>query len=107
MGGYAPARVRIRPAARGAPMPSSPPTPPPTASPLVHAKRAFGWNLGRMLPSPAESAALVAMGVSDPAVQRYAAWRRSLLVVAGVPTLAAFVLAAFDVFERDLGELTV
>ena len=89
-------------------MPSSPP-PPPSArvSPLLHLKRALAWNLGRIAPSEREAAALAAAGVTDPAVQRYAVWRRSLLLAAAVPTLVAFVLAVLDATEQDFGELTM
>lgn len=74
------------------------------ASALVHVKRAFGWNLGKVVPSAEELSALAAAGTTDPAAARYAAWRRSLLLVATVPTLLAFVLAALDAAEEDLGD---
>jgi hypothetical protein len=80
-------------------MPSPPPAAPARVSWSVHLKRAFGWNLARVVPSERESAALSAAGISDPAVARYAAWRRSLLVVAAVPlglTLVVAVLGAID-----------
>lgn len=76
-------------------------------SPLVHLKRAFGWNLGKVVPSVKESAALDAAGVTDPAVRRYAAWRRSLLFVALVPTLLAAVLGVLDVLADGFNELTL
>lgn len=76
-------------------------------SPLVHVKRALGWNLGRVAPSPGETAALVAAGVTDPTVQRYAAWRRSLMRFALVPTSIALVLTVLDAADNDYGELTV
>ncbi len=79
---------------------------PVAASPLVHLMRAFGWNLGKVVPSQTESTALEAAGVTDPTVQRYAAWRRSLLLVTLVPTLLAFALAGIDTFESGFGELT-
>jgi len=76
-------------------------------SPLVHVKRALGWNLGRVAPSPGETAALVAAGVTDPTVQRYVAWRRSLMRFALVPTSIALVLTVLDAADNDYGELTV
>ena len=86
-----------------------PPSAAPPAAPslLVHVRRAFQWNLGRMAPTANEAAALAAAGVTDPAVQRYAVWRRSLLLVAAVPTLIAFVLAVLDAADQDFGELTI
>jgi hypothetical protein len=79
---------------------------PVSVSPPTHLARAFGWNLGKVVPSQTEAGTLAAAGVTDAAVQRYAAWRRNLLIVAFVPTLLAAVLATFDTFESDLGELT-
>lgn len=80
---------------------------PAAASPLVHVQRAFGWNLAKVVPSKAESEALAAAGVTDPVAQRYAAWRRSLLIVTLVPTTAAFALAVVDTVQGGLGELTL
>ena len=82
------------------------PASPATLSPLAHVARAFGWNLGAIVPSQAEAAALAAAGIADPVAVRYAAWRRSLLITAFVPTLAAAVLATFDTVESGFGELT-
>ena len=76
-------------------------------APLVHLKRAFGWNLARVVPSERETAALEAAGVKDPAVQRYAAWRRSLLLVAFVPVLLAGLFAVWDLVEDGLEEKTL
>ena len=80
--------------------------PAPAATPLTHVTRAFAWNLGKITPSPAESEALVAAGVTNPTAQRYAAWRRSLLGVALVATAFAFALAAIDLVKGGLGEFT-
>jgi hypothetical protein len=84
-----------------------PATSPHGPSPLVHLKRAFGWNLGRVVPAPAEDAALQAAGVTEPVVRRYAAWRRSLLLVALVPTLVAVALAVLDALDEGFDELTL
>src|SRR5262245_27734398 len=80
--------------------------PPVAASLLTNVRRAFGWNLGAVVPSAAEARTLAAAGVDDPAVRRYAAWRRSLLIVAALPTLLAAVLATVDAFDGGLGDLT-
>ncbi len=80
--------------------------PPVALSPLAHLKRAIGWNLGAVVPSRTESRALEAAGVVDPAAQRYAAWRRSLLIVAFVPTLLAAGLATADTIEDGFDEMT-
>ena len=75
--------------------------------PLVHLKRAFGWNLGRVVPSPGEAARLAETGVTDPVAQRYAAWRRSLLLVAVVPAVLAAALGVLDVLEDGFDEFTL
>jgi hypothetical protein len=75
-------------------------------SPLVHLKRAFTWNLGRVEPTTPERDALLAAGVSDLAVQRYAVWRRSLLAVAFVPTLAALVFFVLNQMEGGFHGMT-
>src|SRR5688572_26705948 len=75
-------------------------------SPLVHVKRAFGWNLGSVVPSDRERGALEAAGVKNPAVQRYAAWRRSLLLVALVPTLFVALLGLLAAWEDGFDEYT-
>ena len=78
-----------------------------SVSPITHLKRAFSWNLGKTTPSIAESADLASAGLTDPTVQRYAVWRRSLLLVALVPTLLSVVLAVIDMLESGFGELTM
>jgi hypothetical protein len=87
-------------------MSPAPQNPPVFLLPLTHLKRAFGWNLGRVVPSSAEAAKLTAAGLTDPVVQRYAVWRRSLLIVTALSTLVAFVLACVDFFDTGLSDLT-
>lgn len=79
---------------------------PESTSPLTHLARAFGWNLGKVLPSRTEEDQLTAAGVTDPAAQRYAAWRRSLLLVAAVATTVVFGLSVADVIADGFGEYT-
>lgn len=79
---------------------------PASLSPLAHVARAFEWNLGAIVPSQRETATLAAAGITDPVAVRYAAWRRSLLITAFVPTLAAAVLATVDTVEGGFDELT-
>jgi hypothetical protein len=78
----------------------------PLASPLVHMVRAFAWNLGRVVPSQAETERLAAAGLTEPVAQRYAVWRRSLLLVAAVVSAVAFALAVVDVATGGMGEYT-
>lgn len=56
-------------------------------------RRAFSWNLSTVAVTDRERAALEAAGVADPAMQRYAVWRRSLLAVAGPLAMASLILA--------------
>lgn len=75
---------------------------PATTSITMHVKRAFGWNLARVVPSAAEARALAEAGVTEPTARRYASWRRSLLLVALIPTLLVVALALWDMAEEDL-----
>jgi hypothetical protein len=83
-------------------MPLEPPmTVPARPSPFTHLKRAFGWNLGRVTLATSEQTALEAAGVTSPVVQRYAAWRRSLLLVALVPTLCVVGTELLDGLQEE------
>lgn len=77
------------------------------SSPFTHVKRAFSWNLAKVIPSDAERAALATAGVTDFAAVKYAVWRRSLLLIALVPTAVSFGLSAFDMIEGGVGNLTM
>lgn len=68
--------------------------------------RAFAWNLGKVVPSQAESERLSTTGLTEPVAQKYAAWRRSLLLVAGAVSAVAFALAVVDIATGGLGEYT-
>lgn len=64
----------------------------------LHLKRAFSWNL-RSIPVEAdEEAQLVANGVDEADARRYLVWRRSVLFVVVIPTLAAALLKSLGVF---------
>ncbi|MBP3956781.1 hypothetical protein J8F10_16025 [Gemmata sp. G18] len=81
-------------------------TSPPSATLLTHLARAFAWNLGRVTPSQAEAERLATAGLTEPVVQRYAAWRRSLLLVAAAVSAGAFALAVVDTVAGGMGEYT-
>ncbi|WP_020470600.1 hypothetical protein [Zavarzinella formosa] len=78
-----------------------------SASPMVHLKRAFAWNLAKVLPSDAETADLNSAGITDPTVRRYAVWRRSLLLVALAPTTLSLILGIIDTIQTGFGEFTL
>ncbi|VTR98820.1 Uncharacterized protein OS=Gordonia hirsuta DSM 44140 = NBRC 16056 GN=GOHSU_12_00950 PE=4 SV=1 [Gemmata massiliana] len=80
---------------------------PTSASPLTHLARAFAWHLGRVVPSQPESERLAAAGLTEPVAQRYAVWRRSLLLVAATVSAVAFALAVVDLATGGMGEYTV
>ncbi len=78
-----------------------PTRPAPTGAALLalHLKRAFAWNLSAVAVTAAEGEALAAAGVTDPAVQRYAVWRRSALAAAVLPTTVVAVLAVANTLD--------
>lgn len=79
---------------------------PSSATPLTHLARAFAWNLGRVVPSQSEAERLATAGLTGPVAQRYAAWRRSLLLVAAAVSTGAFALAVVDTAVGGMGEYT-
>ncbi len=81
-------------------------TQPTSANLLTHLGRAFGWNLGRVVPSRMEEERLAAAGLTDPVAQRYAVWRRSILIVTVIATAVTFTLAVVDTVTSGLGEYT-
>ena len=82
------------------------PAAPATTSLPKHILRALGWNLNKVVPSTAEVTALNSAGVTDATVQRYAAWRRSLLLVALLPTSLSFALSILDLCQTGIAEHT-
>jgi hypothetical protein len=61
-----------------------------------HLRRAFLWDLQRVEVSERERSQLVAAGVHDETLQRFAVWRRSSLLLVVVPTLLAAGLSTID-----------
>lgn len=53
----------------------------------LHARRAWAWDVGAVPLSARERARLAARGIEDETAARYLAWRRSLLLLAGVAGL--------------------
>jgi hypothetical protein len=86
----------------GAPMDVgyAPPPPPGAGSalidPAVDVKRAYSWDLHDLPVSEAEKNALAPAGVTGELGQRYLAWRRSLLWLAAVPAVFAFLFGAIN-----------
>ncbi|MGH9270066.1 MAG: hypothetical protein ACRDZ2_02215 [Ilumatobacteraceae bacterium] len=61
-----------------------------------HPRRAATGGVRGVQPSPAEQRALSAIGIDDPLMQGYMAWRRSLLFVAAPIAVFSGALAAWD-----------
>src|SRR5208337_749555 len=63
---------------------------------LRHFRRAFSWNLQTAPITAREKTALQKNGQTNEALQRYAAWRRSILLVVTIPTLFSAVLSTIS-----------
>jgi hypothetical protein len=76
---------------------------------VTHLKRALGWNLARVTLATSERERLEADGVTSSVVQRYAAWRRSLMLVAVLPLVLVAVVKVWDAVDEglDFDEYTV
>lgn len=66
-----------------------------------HVRRAFLWNIQRIPMSADEPPALAAGRIADPALQRYYAWRRSLLVFVTATLAVTAALATWSHFKTD------
>lgn len=73
---------------------------------VLHIRRSLGGNLQTMPVTPAERAALEAHGVLDPALQRFAAWRKSILLLVIPPTLFGAVLYTMRIARRGFENLS-
>ncbi len=66
-----------------------------------HIKRAFAWNLQTLPLTPAEQLHLQATGAAEPLLQRYLAWRSSVLKVLCLPVFLLALLDTLDNFADD------
>jgi len=73
---------------------------------LNHLRRACAWDLQFTVVSERERAQLLAAGVTQLTLHRYAVWRRSVLFVVLVPTLLAAVLATVDTVDEEHAPLS-
>lgn len=69
-------------------------------------RRTFAGNLQSMAVTPGEQALLESHGVSHPALQRFAAWRKSVLLLVIPPTLLGAVLYTLRVIDRGFEYLS-
>jgi hypothetical protein len=67
-----------------------------------HVRRALAWNLDRLPVTPREQARLAGLGIHEPVLQRYLAWRRSVLLVTCLPVTLIALLTTLDRFSDEL-----
>jgi hypothetical protein len=68
---------------------------------LLHLRRAFSWNLRTVPVAASEMARLRGRGVEQPVLQRYLAWRWSVLLVASLPACLMAILSSIDLAKGD------
>jgi hypothetical protein len=66
-------------------------------------RRAFAWDLQRVPVTAPERAHLAARGISEPLLQQYLAWRRSVLLAMCLPVALIAFLATVDNLFDDPG----
>jgi hypothetical protein len=72
----------------------------------MHLRRAFTWDLQTVPVSSTEKAQLQAAGIVDDALQRFAVWRRSVLLVVIGPTLLTAILSTVSMFKNGFEGFT-
>jgi hypothetical protein len=71
-----------------------------------HLGRALAWDLQAIPLREKEQARLTQRGLTDPTWQRYAVWRRSLLLLVVAPTLLSAALATADTLTEGTDGLS-
>ncbi len=66
-----------------------------------HLRRAFSWNLQATRVEANEVRYLNSIGISEPTLQRYLTWRRSVLLVLCLPVLVLALLDTLDNFGDE------
>jgi hypothetical protein len=67
----------------------------------LHLRRALAWDLENLPVTAREQARLAGLGVHEPALQRYLAWRRSVLVLTCLPVTLIALLTTLDRCSGD------
>lgn len=70
-------------------------------------RRAFSWELRELPVSEHERASLMQKDIVDEPLHRYAAWRRSVLIVILIPTLLSAILHTIDLVMQGRQELNL
>ncbi len=73
---------------------------------LLHLQRSLAWNLARVPVAAREQRRLLDRGIAEPALQRYAVWRRSNLLIVTVPTLLSAVLSTVNLLAQGFDGLS-
>lgn len=66
-----------------------------------HVHRAFCWDLRTLSVLPNDQTQLVQHGVTDPTLQRYLCWRRSVLIISCAPVILLSIAKMMDNMEGD------
>jgi hypothetical protein len=63
--------------------------------------RAFTSNLGAIVVSPQEQAALTAEGITEPTMQRYVLWRRATVLMVVIATALSALVSTYSTFTDE------
>jgi hypothetical protein len=63
--------------------------------------RAFTSNLGAIVITPAEQAALAAEGIAEPTIQRYVLWRRATILMVVIFTALSAAVSTYTTFTEE------
>jgi hypothetical protein len=74
---------------------------------LLQVRRSLGGDLQAMPVTPGEQALLEAHGILDPTLQRFAVWRKSILLLVIPPTLLGAVLYTQRVINQGFESLSI
>lgn len=66
-----------------------------------HVHRAFCWDLRTLSVLPNDQTQLVQHGVTDPTLQRYLCWRRSVLIISCAPVILLSLVGTIDLVGGD------
>jgi len=66
-----------------------------------HVHRAFCWDLRPLSVLPNDQTQLAQHGVTDPTLQRYLCWRRSVLIISCVPVILISIATMMEIIKGD------
>ena len=71
-----------------------------------HVHRAFCWDLRPLSVLPNDQTQLAQHGVTDPTLQRYLCWRRSVLIISCAPVILLSIAGMIDIVGGDNSSLS-